>query len=437
MSEIIFDYNRARDYIEEHELEYMKPRIEQAHDMIHKKSGPGGSQLGWLTLGEDITEEDLQQIEQTAARIREMAEVFIVIGIGGSYLGARAALEALTGTFANYRFSENEKGAPVILFAGNNISSKYLADLIDLVQDREVAVNVISKSGGTLEPALGFRLLRSHMESRYGKEGARERIVVTTDGEKGILKEIADQEGYETFVIPPDIGGRYSVITPVGLFPMAVGGIDIRAILKGYRKGSLGFNNPGLEDNPAYQYAAVRNLLYNKGKIIELWVNYEPAFYYLSEWWKQLFGESEGKDSKGIFPACLNFTTDLHSMGQYIQEGRRELFLTTLWSPKPASEVEIPQLDKDDDKLNYLAGKSLHHVNESAFQGTLQAHTSGGVPNLVVEMPEISAYYFGYLIYFLQKACALSGYLLGVNPFNQPGVEAYKQNMFDLLGKNK
>ena len=358
----------------------------------------------------------------------------MAIGIGGSYLGARSALELLNHTFYNGLPREKRQG-PEIYFAGHNISPVYLKHLLDIIQEKDVYINVISKSGTTLEPALAFRVFKELIERRHGKEGARERITATTDQEKGALKKLAEEEGYETFTVPEDVGGRYSVLTPVGLLPLAVGGIDLEKMMAGARKGYELFGAGDLKNNHSYLYGAIRNLLYVKGKTIELLVNYEPSFYYFGEWWKQLFGESEGKENKGIFPASMNFSTDLHSLGQYVQDGFRNLFETTLWVEIPAVDMTILEQPGNLDGLNYLSGKNLHYVNEKAFQGTVMAHIEGGVPNLKVSIPEINPFYYGQLVYFFEKACGMSGYLLGVNPFDQPGVEAYKKNMFKLLGK--
>ena len=357
-----------------------------------------------------------------------------MIGIGGSYLGARAAIEMLQHSFYNALTKEQRK-TPQVVFVGNNISSTYMTDLMDLLKDKDFSINVISKSGTTTEPALAFRIFRKLLEDKYGKEEARTRIYATTDKARGALKSVADEEGYETFVIADDIGGRFSVLTAVGLLPIAVTGADIQAIMDGAKAVQNDFSTPDLEKNIAYQYATVRNVLYNKGYTIEMLINYEPGLQYFSEWWKQLFGESEGKDQKGIYPSSANFSTDLHSLGQYVQEGRRDLFETIVKVDKARHELTIELEENDGDGLNYLAGQTVDFVNNKAFQGTLLAHTDGGVPNLVVTIPAMDAYTFGYLVYFFEKACAISGYLLGVNPFDQPGVEAYKVNMFALLGK--
>jgi glucose-6-phosphate isomerase len=378
--------------------------------------------------------EEFARILKAAEKIKNDSDVLVVIGIGGSYLGARAAIEMLNHSFYNALPSEKRQ-TPQVLFVGNNISSTYMRDVMDLLEGKDWSINVISKSGTTTEPAIAFRIFRKLLEEKYGKEEARQRIYATTDRQKGALKTLANEEGYESFIIPDDVGGRYSVLTAVGLLPIAVSGIDIEAMMKGAQKAREDFSHSELEDNLAYQYAAVRNILYNKGKTIEMLINYEPGLQYFAEWWKQLFGESEGKDQKGIFPASANFSTDLHSLGQYIQEGRRDLFETIIKVNNPRHELVIEEEESNLDGLNYLAGKTVDFVNNKAFEGTLLAHTDGGVPNLVVEIPAMDAYTFGYLVYFFEKACAMSGYLLGVNPFDQPGVEAYKVNMFALLGK--
>ncbi|MDW7652125.1 MAG: glucose-6-phosphate isomerase, partial [Bacillota bacterium] len=401
-------------------------------ELLESGQGPGSEYAGWLNWPKTHDREEAARLKSVAAKVRERAEVFIVIGIGGSYLGARSALSLLTHTFAN-QLSRERRGGPEIYFAGHNVSPAYLTHLLDVVGGRELYINVVSKSGTTLEPALAFRVFRRLLEKRYGREEAKNRIIATTDREKGALKKLADREGYETFVVPDEVGGRYSVLTPVGLLPIAVGGINIDEMMSGaaeamelYRVGDLG-------SNPAYRYAAVRNILYNKGKTVELFATYDPSFYYFTEWWKQLFGESEGKENKGILPAGVNFTTDLHSLGQYIQDGYRHLFATTLWAERPAVDMNITREEDDPDGLNYLAGKSLHEVNAKAREGTMLAHAEGSVPNLLVTVPEITPYWYGRMVYFFEKACGISGYLLGVNPFDQPGVEAYKRNMFRLL----
>lgn len=390
--------------------------------------------MGWIDLPVDYDKEEFARIQLAAKKIRQDSDVLIVAGIGGSYLGARAAIEALNHSFFNV-LSNEQRNAPQVIFVGQNISSTYIRDLFDLLEGKDVSVNVISKSGTTTEPAIAFRIFRDFLEKKYGKEEARTRIYATTDKEKGALKTLANEEGYESFVIPDDVGGRFSVLTAVGLLPIAVSGLDIEQMMKGAQEARNAYASPTLEENEAYQYAAVRNVLYNKGKTIELMVNYEPQLHFVSEWWKQLFGESEGKDQKGIYPASVDFSTDLHSMGQYVQDGRRDLFETVLHVEQVDKHIEIEKADQDLDGLNYLAGETMDFVNKQAFKGTMLAHTDGGVPNLIVSIPKLDEYTFGYLVYFFEKAVAVSGYLMGVNPFDQPGVEAYKKNMFALLGK--
>ncbi len=427
-------FNYSHSFINDNEILQIEPMVTVVHDLLHTKKGPGNDFAGWLNLPSNYNKEEFDRIKICSQKIRDRSDVFITIGIGGSYLGARACIEALSHSFYNLMPKQQRVG-PEIYFLGNNISSKYILDLFDVIQEKEISVNVISKSGTTTEPAIAFRLIKEYMEDKYGKEKAKERIFVTTDKEKGVLKKLADNEGYETFVIPDDIGGRYSVLTAVGLLPIAVAGVDIDMLMAGAYSGQIEYSVKDLRDNISYQYAAIRNILYRKGKDIEILVNYEPTLHYLSEWWKQLFGESEGKDGKGIYPTSVNFTTDLHSMGQFIQEGRRNLFETTINVEKPNRDIVIKEDKNNTDGLNYLAGKTVDLVNKKAFEGTLMAHVKGQVPNLIVNVPELNEYYFGKLIYFFEKACAISGYLLGVNPFNQPGVEEYKKNMFRLLGK--
>lgn len=433
-SKVSFDYSKGLNFFGEHEIEGIAHQINAAHDLLHNKSGAGNDYTGWIELPVNYDKQEFDRIKKAAERIREDSDILIVIGIGGSYLGARAAVEMLSHPFNNYLPADKRKG-PVVVFAGNNLSSTYLSGLIDLIEGKNISINVISKSGTTTEPAIAFRIFREYMEKKYGAEGARKRIYATTDSSKGALKKLADSEGYESFVIPDDVGGRYSVLTAVGLLPIAVSGIDIDGMMKGAGDACSDFMAKDVRSNVCYQYAAVRNILYRKGKTTEIMVNYEPQLHYFSEWWKQLYGESEGKDNKGIFPASVDFTTDLHSMGQYIQEGLRNIFETVISIERPPVEMGIPE-DKDNiDGLNFLLGKSIDFVNKKALQGTVLAHVDGDVPNLLIGIPEISAYYFGYMIYFFEKACGIGGYLLGVNPFNQPGVEEYKKNMFALLGK--
>ncbi|WP_175074689.1 glucose-6-phosphate isomerase [Terribacillus sp. AE2B 122] len=434
MTHIGFDYKKALPYIGEQELDYLAPLVQAAHEQLHNKTGAGNDFLGWLELPMDYDKEEFARIKQAAAKIQSDSDVLLVVGIGGSYLGARAAIEALTHSFFNVLSKEDRK-APQVFFVGNSISAPYLNQLLDAIKGKDVSVNVISKSGTTTEPAIAFRIFKKYLEEKYGAEEARKRIYATTDKARGALKTLASKEGYESFVIPDDVGGRFSVLTAVGLLPIAAAGVDIDSIMSGAQKAQEELSVSDLKENPAYQYAAIRNVLYNKGKNIELLVNYEPSLQYFSEWWKQLFGESEGKDLKGLFPASANFSTDLHSLGQYVQEGRRDLFETVVLVKQPVSDVTIEAEEEDLDGLNYLAGQTVDQVNYKAFQGTLLAHTDGNVPNLVVEVPALDSFSFGYLVYFFEKACAISGYLLGVNPFDQPGVEAYKKNMFALLGK--
>lgn len=434
MTHITFNYDKALRFFSKEELENLNPFVQEAHNMLHEKTGAGSDYLGWVDLPENYDKEEYSRIKQAAEKIRKDSDVLLVIGIGGSYLGARAAIEMLNHSFFNL-LSKSDRNAPQIIFVGHHLSSTYMSELFDLIKDKDVSINVISKSGTTTEPAIAFRIFKKFLEEKYGVDEAKSRIYATTDKEKGALKSSADEAGYETFVIPDDVGGRYSVLTAVGLLPIAVSGVSIDAIMQGAQDAMKELSEPSLDKNPAYQYAAVRNLLYQKGKLIELLVNYEPGLHYFAEWWKQLFGESEGKDHKGLYPASANFSTDLHSLGQYIQEGRRHLFETVLHVQTSRKELILEADEKNSDGLNYLAGKTIHDVNEKAFQGTLLAHTDGEVPNLVIDLPKLDPYTFGYLVYFFEKACGISGYLLGVNPFNQPGVEAYKKNMFALLGK--
>lgn len=434
MAKLQFDYTKALTFFNQHEIDYMQGAVTAAHEALHNGTGAGSDYLGWIDLPSNYDREEFARIQKAAEKIKNDSDVLLVIGIGGSYLGARAAIEALNHSFYNI-LSKDERKTPQVFFVGQNISSTYIKDLLALIEGKDVSVNVISKSGTTTEPAIAFRIFRDYLEKKYGQEEARKRIFATTDREKGALKTLANDEGYETFVVPDDVGGRFSVLTAVGLLPIAVSGLDIEAMMKGAEDASKDFANPNLAENQAYQYAAVRNALYNKGKTIELMVNYEPSLHFVSEWWKQLFGESEGKDQKGLFPASVDFSTDLHSMGQYVQDGRRNIFETVLNVENVREEIKIEEAASDLDGLNYLAGETMDFVNKKAFQGTMLAHTDGGVPNLIVNIPELNEYHFGYLVYFFEKAVGISGYLLGVNPFDQPGVEAYKKNMFALLGK--
>ena len=418
-------------FLPENSLESTKTEVLAAHDALNNATGKGSDFLGWLALPENYDKEEFAEIKKAAEKIRNDSEVLIVIGIGGSYLGARAAIEFIKSQ--NYNLLR--KGAPEIYFAGNTISSDSLNELVEIIGDRDFSVNIISKSGTTTEPAVAFRIFRDMLEKKYGKEEAAKRIYATTDARKGTLKSLSDTLGYKTFVVPDDVGGRYSVLTAVGLLPIAVAGIDIDAIMNGAADAMKAYSEADLEKNDCYKYAAIRNLLYRAGKKIELMVSYEPSFTMMNEWFKQLFGESEGKDGKGIFPASVVFSTDLHSMGQYIQEGERTLFETVVVFDKSKTEVEIKEEEGDFDGLNFLANKNLSFVNRKAFEGTILAHTDGNVPNMVIEVEKMDEYNLGYLIYFFEKACAISGYVLGVNPFDQPGVESYKKNMFALLGK--
>lgn len=429
-----FDYSKALSFVGQHEVDYLKDSVRLAHDQLHNGTGAGSDYLGWIDLPTNYDKEEFARIKKAADKIKSDSEVLIVIGIGGSYLGARAAIEMLSHSFYNIQTKEQRK-TPQVLFAGNNISSTYVTHLLQLLEGRDWSINVISKSGTTTEPAIAFRIFRAELEKKYGKEEARKRIYATTDAAKGALKKLSTEEGYESFIIPDDVGGRYSVLTAVGLLPIAVAGIDIDAMMQGAAEASKEYANPNLAENEAYQYAVVRNSLYRKGKAIEILVNYEPNLHFVSEWWKQLFGESEGKDFKGIYPASVDFSTDLHSMGQFVQEGSRNIFETVIQVGEVAEHITIGHDADDLDGLNFLTGKTMDFVNKKAFEGTLLAHQDGQVPNLIVNIDNMTPYTFGYLVYFFEKACALSGYLLGVNPFDQPGVEAYKKNMFALLGK--
>lgn len=434
MKKLTFDYSKASSFLASNELEGMKSCVSTIHNMIHNKTGLGNDFLGWVDLPKNYDKDEFERIKKAAKKIQSDSDVLLVIGIGGSYLGARACIEMIGHSFKN-DLTKEERKAPKIYFVGQNISSTYMSDLLDVIKDKDVSINVISKSGTTTEPAIAFRIFKDFLEKKYGKEEAKKRIYATTDSSKGALKKLSDEEGYETFIIPDDVGGRFSVLTPVGLLPIATAGIDIDKIMLGASDASCDFNNENLDTNYAYQYAVIRNALHRKGKDVELLVNYEPKLHYFSEWWKQLYGESEGKDNKGIFPASVDFSTDLHSMGQYIQEGKRILFETVLNVVDVDKHIEIEAVENDLDGLNYLAGKNVDFVNKKAFQGTLLAHTDGQVPNLIVNVPKLDEYNFGYMVYFFEKSCAMSGYLSGVNPFDQPGVEAYKKNMFALLGK--
>lgn len=434
MRSIKLDYSKTLNFVSREEIEAMEQQVLAAHKTLTEKTGEGSDYLGWLNLPFDYDKEEFVRIKMSAEKIKSDSDVLIVIGIGGSYLGAKAAIDMLSNNFYNL-LSKDERKTPQILFAGNSISGSYLSQLLKFVEKKDFSVNVISKSGTTTEPAVAFRVFKELLEKKYGKEGAKSRIYATTDKEKGALKNLADSEGYETFVVPDDVGGRFSVLTAVGLLPIAVSGADIDQLMAGAQAAVKEYEGCDLKTNDCYMYAAIRNILYNKGKQTELVVNYEPRLHYFGEWWKQLYGESEGKDGKGILPAAVDFSTDLHSMGQYIQDGRRVLFETVLNVEESSDDVTIDETEDNIDGLNFLAGKTMSFVNNKAFLGTLLAHNDGGVPNMVVNIPEINEYYLGMLIYFFEKACGISGYILGVNPFNQPGVEAYKKNMFALLGK--
>ncbi len=432
MSNIKVDFRKSK--IKGNEIMVYSEDVKNIHMMMNKKANNKDEFLGWLNLPSKPNKREFDKIKKCAKRIQENSDVLLVIGIGGSYLGARAVIEALTNTFYNYQ-NKKQRKFPKILYAGNNLSTSYINDLIDYIQDKDFSINVISKSGTTTEPAIAFRIFRNLLEDKYGLKEAQKRIYVTTDKQKGALKQLADDEGYETFVIPDNVGGRYSVLTPVGLLPIAVAGIDIDKIMDGARFAQEKYNDEDLKYNDCYKYAVCRNVLYKAKKNIEILVGYNPKLHYFIEWWKQLYGESEGKDLKGIFPAGAEFTTDLHSLGQYIQEGQRYIFETVLDIKREDSEIKINFEEDNLDGLNYLADKSLQFVNQKAMEGTIEAHAEGGVPNIVIHLDRLDEETIGHLIYFFEKSCAMSGMLLGVNPFNQPGVEKYKTNMFKLLGK--
>jgi glucose-6-phosphate isomerase len=430
MSNLSLDCENLKPFVSDEEVNKLQSEVSLCHDSLEQGSGKGADYLGWLRLPSNFS--DSAEIDSAADSIRNICEAFIVVGIGGSYLGARAGVSYLNSSFPN---QVGRQGGPEIYFAGQNISSDYHADLFDLIGGRDVCLNVISKSGTTTEPAVAFRLLKQMMEKKYGSAGARDRIVVTTDSSRGALKSLADELGYKTFVIPDDVGGRYSVLTPVGLFPMAVAGINIQELMEGARQGEKLYSNPSLEQNDAYRYAAQRHLLYQKGKTTEILATFQPAFHYLADWWKQLAGESEGKNLQGIFPASVELTSDLHSMGQWIQEGQRNIFETFLILESSRRQLKIPAFKNDADGLNYLAGETLDTVNEKAWLGTASAHKEGGVPNMTLKIKDRSPTSLGQIFYFFERAVAMTGYLNGVNPFDQPGVEFYKKNMFKLLGK--
>ena len=434
MGQVKFDYSKTAGYVHEHEVESMKALTESARKLLLSKSGAGNDYLGWIDLPVDYDKEEFARIKKAAEKIKSDSDVLVVIGIGGSYLGARAAIEFLGHNFFN-SVSKDLRKAPEIYFVGNSISSNYLAGLVDVIGDRDFSVNIISKSGTTTEPAIAFRVFKKMLEEKYGKDGAAKRIYATTDKAKGALKKLADAEGYEEFVVPDDVGGRFSVLTAVGLLSIAVSGVDIDELMAGAASARKRCIENDFDNNDAMQYAALRNIMLRKGKSVEILCDYEPSLHYTLEWWKQLMGESEGKDNKGLFPASVDLTTDLHSMGQFIQDGSRIMFETVLNVEKTSREIVIEKEDEDLDGLNYLAGKTMNFVNKCAMNGTILAHTDGNTPNLRVDIPEQTPFYLGELFYFFEFACGLSGYMLGVNPFNQPGVESYKKNMFALLGK--
>ena len=429
-----FSYQFAKNFFNEDELKQIKPYVELANEVLTSKTGAGNDFLGWVDLPETYDKDEFARIKKAAEKIKNDSEVLVVIGIGGSYLGAKAAIEFLSHSFYN-NLPKDKRKTPEIYFAGTNMSGVYLQHLIDVVGDRDFSVNVISKSGTTTEPAIAFRVFKKMLEEKYGKEEAAKRIYATTDKAKGALKTLATAEGYETFVVPDNVGGRFSVLTAVGLLPIAAAGIDIDDLMAGAKDAMNDFANKNMDENQALQYAAVRNILHRKGKDLELMVNYEPRVHYLAEWWKQLFGESEGKEGKGLYPTSADFSADLHSLGQYIQQGQRLFFETVVSIGKPEVEFVIESDKENLDGLNFIAGKTLDYVNKKATDGVILAHVDGNVPNLGINIPEVTPYHLGYTFYFFEKACGVSGYLLGVNPFDQPGGEAYKKNIFALLGK--
>lgn len=434
MGNIVFDYSKASGFVSAEEMENMKATVLCARDTLMNKSGAGNDFLGWIDLPTDYDKEEFHRIKTAAEKIQKDSDVLLVVGIGGSYLGARAAIEFLSHSFYNV-LPKGSRKTPEIYFVGNSISSKYIHDLKEVLEGKDFSVNIISKSGTTTEPAIAFRVFKDMLIEKYGREEANKRIYATTDKAKGALKNLADQEGYETFVVPDDVGGRFSVLTAVGLLPIAVSGADIEKLMEGAQEARKAAIETPYESNGALQYAAVRNILHRKGKTVEIVANYEPSLHFVSEWWKQLFGESEGKDQRGILPAAVDLTTDLHSMGQFIQDGARIMFETVLNVVESPAEILLKEEEVDTDGMNYLAGKSVDFVNKSAMNGTILAHSDGNVPNLLVGIPEQNEYSLGQLFYFFEFACGVSGYILGVNPFNQPGVESYKKNMFALLGK--
>lgn len=434
MAHISFDSSNLKKFVQDNELGEMQALVTACDEELRKGTGAGADFRGWLDLPADYDKEEFDRIKKAAKKIQSDSDILVVIGIGGSYLGARAAIEFLNHQFYNLLPAE-KRNAPQIFFVGNSISGSYVHDLLDLVDDQDFSVNVISKSGTTTEPSIAFRVFKEKLIEKYGKEGAKERIYATTDRARGALKTEADAEGYECFVIPDDVGGRFSVLTPVGLLPIAVSGANVDDLMKGAADARTEYSDADLEKNEAYQYAALRNILYRKGYTTEILENYEPSLQYFSEWWKQLMGESEGKDQKGIYPSSANFSTDLHSLGQYIQEGRRNLMETVIHVDNPTHDTDVPKEEENLDGLKYLEGRTMNFVNDKAMQGVVLAHTDGNVPNMIVNIPDQTAYTLGYLIYFFEVAVGISGYLNGINPFNQPGVEAYKKNMFALLGR--
>ena len=434
MSKLLFDYSKALEFVSQEEIDNFESTVNLAKETLINKKGAGADFLGWLDLPVNYDKEEFERIKKAAKKIQSDSEVLVVIGIGGSYLGAKACIEALSHSFYAL-LDKTKRPYPHIVFCGNSISEKYLHDLEEALEGKDFSINIISKSGTTTEPAVAFRVLKKALIKKYGKEEAKKRSYATTDRAKGALKKLTDEEGYESFVVPDDVGGRFSVLTAVGLLPIAVAGIDIDKLMEGAAAARKSALEKPYKENPALLYAAMRNIIHRKGKAIEILANYEPSLHYISEWWKQLYGESEGKDNKGIYPASVDLTTDLHSMGQFIQEGSRILYETVISIEKPLVNMLLEEEEKDTDGMNYLAGKSIDFVNKSAMNGTILAHTDGGVPNLSIVLPKLNEEYLGELFYFFDFACGVSGYILAVNPFNQPGVESYKKNMFALLGK--
>lgn len=434
MGKIKFDYSNAKDFIRDHEIDMIEKQVADAKEYLLSRKGPGNDFLGWIDLPVDYDKEEFARIKKAAEKIKSDSDVLVVIGIGGSYLGSRAVIEGLSNNFNN-KLDKEVRKAPEVYFAGHNISGTYVKQLIDVIGDRDFSVNVISKSGTTTEPGIAFRIFKKLLKDKYGKEEANKRIYATTDKARGALKTLATDEGYETFVVPDDVGGRFTVLTVVGLLPIAAAGIDIDEFVKGFQDGREMFLNAPFNENPAMLYAAIRNILMRRGKGMEILANYEPNLHFISEWWKQLYGESEGKDGKGIFPASVDFSTDLHSLGQFIQDGSSNHFETVLNVEEPELDIVLEAEENDLDGLNYLAGKTMNFVNQNAMKGTILAHVDGGVPNLRFDIPKMDAYHLAQLFYTFESACGMSGYLNCVNPFDQPGVEAYKKNMFALLGK--